>query len=118
LLSRPTIVDYIEYGEYILKMLRHLHWTLPTLFISWEGLSLVLLGIWGSDLPAAATNILSIVYIPFLPFVSLFKKIGLSSGEYWTLPSLGGFFLASIVYCLILFGIGRAIQMIAGHRVR
>jgi hypothetical protein len=91
--------------------MQRLHWILPALFLSWASFSLLLLAKFGSHLPVVITNILSLALVPFFLALPVLKTLGLSIGELWTLPNLVGFLLVGGVFCFVLYGLGRLIQI-------
>lgn len=92
--------------------MRYLHWVLPISFLVVTGSCLTVLRFWGDRLPVDITNLLSLSLVPFLLFAPLLKAIGMTTGEYWAAPSPPGFVLVSAFYCMVLFGIGKAIGLL------
>jgi hypothetical protein len=55
--------------------------------------------------PAASLFISGLMFV-FRPAYPLLKPIGLLEGQYWKLPSTGGFILATLLYCLFFLAAG------------
>ena len=84
---------------------------LPLAFVAYVALALALLRLLARGVPAAVEAAISLFVVPvmyiFRPVYPLLDRLGLLEGDWWRLPSTGGFALATALYAAVLRGLTR-----------
>lgn len=105
-------IDSAKHHNYRIDVKKKLHWLLPAVFTFWMACAFfVLSGSSGFD-SVWLTNVFSLSLVPLWFITFLLKPIGLTmSDTAYSGPTDLGFVIGTLFYDLLLFGLGRLIQI-------